>query len=63
MDGFRRLDEFVRKVEESTSPKANFERAMQREKDISVSLGGRTVFDDKKKTHSSRGQQQMSLFE
>jgi uncharacterized protein len=63
MDGFRRLDEFVRKVEESTSPKANFERAMQREKDISVSLGGRTVFYDKKKTHSSRGQQQMSLFE
>jgi len=47
LDGFRRLDGFVRKIESRAAPRANFKAAMEHERTISSSLGGRTVFDDR----------------
>ena len=48
VDGFRRLDRFVRMVETNQKPKANFEALIHHENAISRSVGGRTVFDDKR---------------
>jgi uncharacterized protein len=45
-DGLKRLDTFVRVMEQRVSPAADFDAALQHERDISASLGGRTVFDD-----------------
>ena len=47
LDGFRRLERFVRTVETKLKPKANFDKLIQHEHAISPSLNGRTVFDDK----------------
>jgi hypothetical protein len=57
VDGFKRLDGLVRRVEERFEPTADFERTIQHERAISPGLGGRTVMDDKK-----RKKGQMSLF-
>lgn len=46
IDGFRRLDRFVRAVEQRLAPQADFAAALTHERAISPSLGGRTVFDD-----------------
>ncbi len=54
LDGFKRLDQFVRKVEKNLAPVADFSAAVKHERKISPSLGGRTVFDDRKK--KSKGQ-------
>ena len=56
-DGFGRLEKFVRVIEASYAPEADFEAVIQHEQKISPSLGGRTVFDAKKKRAA-----QMSLF-
>jgi hypothetical protein len=48
IDGFRRLDRFIRAIEENLSPQADFDAALAREHAISPSLDGRTVSDDKK---------------
>jgi hypothetical protein len=61
LDGFARLDGFVRAVERKRSPQANFEQALRHEEDISKSMDGRTVFDGKKR--SKRQGAQLSLFE
>ncbi len=45
LEGFRRLDRFVKVVEEEMKPEADFDAAIQHERAISPSLGGRTVFD------------------
>jgi len=45
LDGFRRLDRFVRAVEQRYRPEADFDAAVAHEHAISASLGGRTVFD------------------
>lgn len=58
LDGFKRLDRLVRQVEEQYEPSANFDRAIRHEHAISPSLGGRSVFDDRKKPKK----QQLSLF-
>lgn len=50
LDGFRRLDKFVRTVERQFSPIAEFEQLIQHEHEISPSLGGRTVFDDRQRS-------------
>ena len=42
-DGLRRLDEFVRGIENSYSPLADFRSTITHEKAISESLGGRTA--------------------
>ncbi len=43
IDGLRRLDRFVRAVENSGAPRAEFDKVIEREKAISESLGGMQV--------------------
>ena len=43
LDGFARLDRFVRAIEERCAPEANFEAAVSHEKAISRQLDGRTA--------------------
>src|SRR6476620_2718128 len=43
LDGFRRLDGFVRAIESRCEPWADFDAALRHERQISKSLGGRTV--------------------
>ena len=59
LDGFRRLERFVRNVETHFSPKADFDAVIAHERSISASLDGRSVFDDKRSTPSPR---QRTLF-
>jgi len=56
IEGFARLDRFVRAVEERCRPSADFDRAIAHERTISPSLDGRTVSDRRKPPV------QMSLF-
>jgi hypothetical protein len=51
LDGIRRLDRFVRAVEDRYAPRADFDAVMETERAISPALGGRTVFDDRPKRH------------
>jgi hypothetical protein len=44
MEGFRKLDRFVRAVERQRAPEADFEAALAHERAISPYLDGRTVF-------------------
>jgi hypothetical protein len=53
IDGFRRLERFVRAVETRHEPEADFDALLAHEHAISPALDGRTVFDDRK---------QLSLF-
>lgn len=55
IDGMKRLERFVRAVEQRYSAQADFDAALAHERAISKSLGGRTVFDDKKR-HPRTGQ-------
>ncbi|MEO7191559.1 MAG: hypothetical protein ABI051_10940 [Vicinamibacterales bacterium] len=59
LDGMKRLDRFVRAIEDHYTPEADFHAALAHERAISPSLGGRTVFD-KPRAAKSR---QLSLFE
>jgi hypothetical protein len=52
MEGMKRLDRFVRGIEERFTPQANFDAVLAHERASSRSLGGRTVFD-----HERRGRQ------
>jgi uncharacterized protein len=54
LDGFRRLERFVRAVETRLEPEANFAAVVAHENAISDSLDGRSVLDD--------GPRQLSLF-
>ncbi len=45
IDGMRRLDRFVRAVEQRLAPTAAFDEVVAHERAISKDLGGRTVFD------------------
>jgi uncharacterized protein len=54
LEGFRRLEGFVRTIETRLKPEADFDAVIAHEKAISRSLGGRSVFDDKPR--------QLSLF-
>jgi uncharacterized protein len=45
LDGFRRLDAFTRTIERARSPEADVTAAIRHERQISRSLGGRTVVD------------------
>jgi len=58
LDGFARLDRFVRNIENSAAPQADFRRSLEHERAISPALGGRTVFDDGKKQTA----RQLTLF-
>jgi hypothetical protein len=44
-DGIKRLDRFVRAIEQRLAPTADFDAALAYERRISPQLGGRTVFD------------------
>ena len=59
LDGFGRLDRFTRMVEKQIRPEAAFKAALAHERAISSSIGGRTVFDDRKPKKSTG---QMNLF-
>jgi hypothetical protein len=48
IEGFRRLDGFVRAIERNAAPQADVPAAIVHERQISKSLDGRTVFDDRK---------------
>ena len=43
LDGFKRLDALVRQVEQQLAPEADFARALEHERRLSPSLGGRTA--------------------
>ena len=62
LEGFRRLDRVTRAVEEQRDPMADFTAAVNHERAISPSLGGRTVFDDARTPRKNTGSQQLSLF-
>lgn len=59
LDGFRRLDGFVRAVETRLKPTADFDAIVRHENAISPSLNGRTVLDDRRRSANPR---QGSLF-
>jgi uncharacterized protein len=61
IDGFKRLDQMVRNVEQRLKPVANFERVLEHEHAISKSLNGRSVFDDRPNKDPSTSKQ-LSLF-
>ncbi len=48
LDGFRRLDQLVRKVEAEAQPQADFAQVVAHERGISRELGGRTAHDDRR---------------
>ena len=58
IEGFKRLDRFVRVIEKQCEPVADFQQIMAHEHAISASLDGRSVFDDRKEVR----QKQLSLF-
>ena len=61
LEGFRRLDKLTRSVEHHRAPQANFDAALQHEREISPDLGGRTVYDDARPANTKRPQ--LNLFE
>lgn len=62
LDGFRRLEQFTRNIENRCQPEADFEAVIEHEHKISASLDGRTVFDDKKKGSRKPATKQLPLF-
>ncbi len=62
LQGFKRLDRLVRTVENKHQPLTDFRAALDYERRISPSLGGRTVFDDRRSTKHSNATLQRSLF-
>ena len=61
MEGFQRLERFVRNVETQLSPTADFDALIAHEEAISNSLNGRSVFDDPPR-QSKQSPRQRSLF-
>src|SRR3981081_2971568 len=57
VDGFRRLDRFVRAIEHSNAPRADFPQTLAREKAISSSIGGMTAGRDSKYSVDPRARQ------
>jgi hypothetical protein len=65
VEGMKRLDRFVRAIEQRLEPAAAFDRALEHERRISESLGGRTVADDGRRRASRRHEKahgQLPLF-
>lgn len=63
LDGFKRLDHFVRAIEQKCNPEANFEAIVTHERAISAQLDGRSVFDGPMKRRRSAASSQLPLFE
>ncbi|MDP9338957.1 MAG: DUF763 domain-containing protein [Acidobacteriota bacterium] len=62
VDGFKRLDRFVRGVEETFQPSAHFAKVVAHEHAISASLEGRSVFDDRRDRRRVKHKGQLALF-
>jgi hypothetical protein len=63
LQGFARLDRFVRAVEQNCETEVDFAGVIAHENAISRELGGRSVFDDRKARRSgTREPRQMTLF-
>jgi uncharacterized protein len=62
VEGFKRLDRLTRTVEQGGQPFADFNAALDHEHRISASVGGRTVFDDRRKRTRVEPSNQQSLF-
>jgi uncharacterized protein len=62
IDGMKRLEKFVRAVEQRYSPEADFDQVMAHEHAISKSLNGRSVFDDFRPTGKKAPTAQLRLF-
>jgi hypothetical protein len=62
LEGFRRLDRLTRSVESNMEPQVDLNAAIIHERGISPSLGGRTVFDDKRSAKKTPDRQ-LSLLE
>jgi len=62
LDGFRRLERFVRTVETRREPEADFDKLIAHENAMSPSLDGRSVFDDKPRQRLKDNPRQRSLF-
>jgi hypothetical protein len=56
LDGLRRLERFSHAVETQLQPEADFDAVIAYENQISPSLDGRSVFDDKRRKPNSRQQ-------
>jgi hypothetical protein len=56
LDGLRRLERFSHAVETQLQPEADFDAVIAYENQISTSLDGRSVFDDKRRKPNSRQQ-------
>jgi hypothetical protein len=56
IDGMKRLEKFVRAIEQRYSPEADFDAVMRHEHAISPSLDGRSVFDDARSPRPRKGQ-------
>ncbi|UWZ82726.1 DUF763 domain-containing protein [Occallatibacter riparius] len=61
-EGFRRLDKLTRAVEQNRDPLADFTAALEHEREISPSLNGRTVFDDRRSARRKPADPQLPLF-
>jgi uncharacterized protein len=48
LQGFARLERFTRAIEENCAPEADFDAVIAHEMALSPSLGGRSLFDDRK---------------
>ena len=62
LEGFARLDRFVRAVEQRFSPEADFDAIVAHERAISPSLDGRSVFDNRKRKPAPAAAAQLPLF-
>jgi hypothetical protein len=62
MDGFCRLDQLTRAVEQDRDPFVDFGAALARERKISSSLAGRTVFDERESEKPAIESLQLDLF-
>jgi hypothetical protein len=62
VQGFKRLDRLTRTVENEDQPLADFSAALEYERQMSPSVGGRTVFDDRRGPRRNDAAHQQSLF-
>ena len=62
LQGFSRLDAFTRAIERHRDPAADVEAAIEHERAISRSIGGRTVFDDARAARPRPRKGQLGLF-
>jgi hypothetical protein len=62
LHGFKRLDHFVRVIEQRCTPEANFEAIVAHEHAISPQLDGRSVFNGPMKRRRNAASTQLPLF-